>query len=243
MATQLKIVNNILGRLREDPVSSVADNVYAKLMATFVNDAKEDIEDMNHEWSVYETVVETPILNDGTRVYNIVETNDRSWLMRSTPADQVPMAFDVTAGEVGQLFDCPYKLLKQERALTNSPQTSTRPDVFAVIAGPDGRSWSIELLWELDSSFTTRTWRTFWYVPQPELLNDGSDDNTEILLPRRAVELRALYYALNERGEEMGEPGGLAWGRSENAIGAAMEIDAVVQKKSDEININNNESL
>jgi hypothetical protein len=55
--------------------------------------------------------------------------------------------------------------------------------------------------------------------------------------------MRAIFYALNERGEEMGEPGGVAWERSRNAIAAALENDMQVQKKSDEIDITNLEML
>ena len=85
MATQLTIVNNILRRLREDEVTSVADNSYSKLIGQFVNDAKADIEDVNHEWSAYVTSYDTTILADGsTRTYDLTSTNDRSWLIRES---------------------------------------------------------------------------------------------------------------------------------------------------------------
>jgi len=243
MATQLTIVNNILRRLREDTVTSVADNTYSQLIAQFVNDAKADMEDLNHDWSVYITEIDTTILNDGTRTYDLTETNDRSFLIRDALSDRLPAAYDITSNEVGRLYDCPLKDVKRERSLTNNILDVTMPKVFAITTDADGRGFTLELLWGLDSSESNRTWRTYWYVPQEDLAIDGSADATEILLPARPVELKAVYYALNERGEEMGQPGGIAAVRANTAISAALETDMQVQKKSDEIDITNRENI
>jgi len=243
MATQLTIVNSILRRLREDEVVSVADNVYSKLIAQFVNDAKADMEDINHEWSVYVTEIDTTVLNDGTRTYDLTGTTDRSWLLRDTESDQIPAAYDITSNEVGQLFDCPLKTLKKERALTNNILDVNQPKVFAVTSDADGRGFTLELLWGLLSTESNRSWRTYWYVPQADLALDGTDNTTEIKLPARPVELKATYYALNERGEEMGQPGGIAAIRAQTAISAALETDMQVQKKSDQIDITNKENI
>jgi len=246
MADQLTIVNNILRRLRETEASSVADNVYSKLIGQFVNDAKDDMEDLNHDWSVYITEIDTTILADSaTRTYDLTATNDRSWLMRSNLDDRIPQAFDMgTDVNPYQLCDIPSKTLRRERALQQDTTTTQQyPGLFSVVSDADGRGWTIELLWPVATGDTARTWRTYWYVPQANLALDGTDDTTEIKLPRRPVEMRALYYALNERGEEMGEPGGLAWERSVGAIGSALETDMQVQKKSDEIDINRLEWL
>ena len=242
MATQLTIVNDILERLREDTVTSVNDNSYSKLVGMFVNDAKEDMEDVNHEWSVYVTEVDTTILSDGTRTYDLTGTNDRSWMIRDGEPgnDMLPAAYDITTNEVGQLFDCPLKLLQKTRALTNSISDVKVPSVFAITADSDGRGWTLTLLWGANE---TRTWRHYWYIPQASLARDGTDDSTVIKLPRNPIYQRALYYALNERGEEMGEPGGLAWERSKLAISSALETDMQVQKKSDELDVTNNENI
>jgi len=45
MATYLSAVNSVLRRLREREVTSVNDNSYARLIGTFVNDAKREVED------------------------------------------------------------------------------------------------------------------------------------------------------------------------------------------------------
>lgn len=241
MATQLVIVNNILRRLRETEVSSVSSNAYSKLLGQFVNDAKADMEDVNYEWSVYVNEIDTTILADGTRTYDITETNDRSWLMRNYMDDRVPAAYDITTNEVSVLCDIPPKELKRIRNTTlNITDDENSPRVFAVVADSDGRGWTIEVLWGADNA---RSWRTYWYIPQADLALDGTDDSTEIKLPARPVEMRAYFYALNERGEEMGEPGGVAETRAQVALASALETDMQVQKKSDEIDIKRNETL
>lgn len=245
MATQLTIVNNILERLREDTVTSVADNVYAKLIARFINDAKADLEDISYEWSVYVTEIDLTILADSsTTTYDIGATNDRSWLMRDFNEDRVPAAYDITDGEVGQLFDVPYKILKREQNLTiDGNTTSTYPRIFALKANSSGDGFEIEITYPVDSGLSARDWRTYWYVPQDDLALDGTDNGTSILLPSRPIEMQAIFYALNERGEEMGEPGGVAASRAKAALAAALENDMQVQKKSDEIDIKRNECL
>lgn len=243
MATQLAIVNKVLERLREDTVSSVNDNAYAKLIATFVNDAIMDIEDYNHEWSVYITAIDTTI-TAGTTSYDLTATNDRSWLMRDPDDDQIPLAYDVTAGDVRHLFDASYKAVLREQALADPANTThADPQVFAIHADTDGRGWTLQMLWGLKTGEADHTWRSYWYIPQGELARDGTADDTEILLPARIVELRALFYALNERGEEMGIFGGVADKRSTDAIGAAMEADATVQKRIAELDMTNRENL
>jgi hypothetical protein len=241
--TQLEMVNKILLRLREDQVQTVAQTDYSKLIAAFVNDAKADLEDINHTWSQYEVEIDIAILADGTRYYDLPETNDRSFLLRHfRPGwDKVPMAFDVTENEKAQLFDAPLKVVNRTRDLTNTIVDVERPGVFAIEADIDaGDGWMIQLLW---GSYTARNWRMYWYVPQPDLLLDGTDDNTFIQLPNRPVELRALAYAINERELANDPASQKAWQRSTDSIAAALELDMQVQKKSDEIDITNLESL
>jgi len=234
MASQVTIVNNILRELREETVTKVNDTVYAQLIAKFVNRAKAWMEDKNHHWSVYITEIDTTITADGsTRSYDLTATTDRSILLRDTNNDLLPAAYDITTDEVGQLFDCPYSDLLRTRALQNDTTlTDTRPQVFSVTADSDGRGWTIIVLWAVTSGETARSWRTYWYVPQADLALDGTDDATEIKLPSLPIELYALFLALNERGEEMGTPGGLAAAAATDALGSALEMDQQVQRKT-----------
>lgn len=239
MATQLAIVNKVLRRLRESTVSSVAANSYAVLIAMFVNDAKEDIEDMWF-WTVNESEIDTTVLADGTRTYDLTTTTDRSFMVRYIN-DLQPMAYDITSGDESVLQDIPLKQLRNWRnTFKGTVPDVAAPKEFAIKPDADGRGYTLELSQGADNA---RSWRTYWYNPQAELAVDGSDNSTEILLPERPIYLRALYYALNERGEEMGEPGNVADMRADKAAAAAMEIDTQVHKKSDEKDMTNLETL
>lgn len=248
MATQLTIVNNILSELREDTVANVNDTVYAQLIGKFVNRAKAWMEDVNHKWSVYVTEIDTTVLADSATVtYDLTATNDRSVLLRDTDRDWVPAAYDITSSEVGQLQDFPYSDVLRERALTSdTAKTQTVPRGFAVLADSDGRGWTLHTIWPVATGETARSWRTYWYVPQADLLLDGTADDTEISLPARAVEMYALYLALNERGEEMGSPGGLQFTIATDALASALERDQQVQRAPNSgasTDWNNNECL
>lgn len=240
MATQLTIVNNILEELREDTVASVNENPYSKLIARFVNRAKQDLEDMAYDWSAYVTTINTTVLGDSsTTLYELTSTNDRAWLMRQED-ENTPMAFITTDEYKGQCYDIGYDVLLANRAMGSSTQTTERPSFFSILMNNTNRAYDIEILYPNTNEVNLRT---VWYVPQAELARDGSDDGTQIKLPQRPIELRALFYAQSERGEEMGQPNGVTWSASELAIAAAMENDMQVMKKYRKINVTNFESL
>jgi len=239
MATQLNIINDVLRRLREDTVASANSSEYSTLIAMFLNDAKEDLEDQWF-WTVNEVEIDTTILADGTRTYDLTSTTDRSFMIRDIN-DEVPMAYDITTSENAQLHDIPLKELRRWRNTSaGTINDLARPHIFSIKPDSDGRGYTLELR---EGANEARTWRTYWYAPQAELALDGTADSTEILLPERPLFLRTLYYALNERGEEMGEPGGVAEQRANRAAAAAMEIDTQVNKKSDAKDMTNLEYL
>ena len=70
------------------------------------------------------------------------------------------------------------------------------------------------------------TYPTLWQ-------SDGTTDAVEILIPERPVYLYALMTALNERGEEIGEPGNLAERNFNIALGVAVEKDMNIEQRGD----------
>ena len=235
MATQLTLVNNVLQELREDTVATVSATTYSKLIGKFINKSKNDMEDVSHTWSVYITEVSDTWPADGTtKAIDVTETNDRSVLLRDEDRDWIPAAYDITTNEVGQLLDCSYKALLKERAIGTNDTTVTVdiPRAFAIRNDADGRGWTIEIPFPVDAAATARSWRMYWYIPQADLALDGTDDATNILLPSRPIEARAIYYAQNERGEEMGQPNGILWQLSLLAFGSAAERDLQVNKNT-----------
>ncbi|MGH3055164.1 MAG: hypothetical protein ACRDL7_09330, partial [Gaiellaceae bacterium] len=71
------------------------------------------------------------------------------------------------------------------------------------------------------------------WTPAPVLLQDGTTDDVNILIPDRPVFQLALMYALNERGEEIGEPGNLAEQRWLSALAVAREKDIASAQRGD----------
>jgi hypothetical protein len=62
------------------------------------------------------------------------------------------------------------------------------------------------------------------WTPEDDIDVDA-DDNRTLLVPWRPLYLGALYLALNERGEEIGEPGGVAERRYNQSVSGAIEAD------------------
>lgn len=237
MATQLTMVNNILRRLRETEVSSVASTDYSKFIGQLVNDACREMNDMWF-WTVNTTSEDTSILSDGTIGYALTSPNDRSFMIRSVKNDKLPMAYDITADEEAQLTHIPYtSLLEFRNGFKGTVPTVTQPIRFCVYPNTDG-TWQLQL--EQGSS-TARTWRTWWYIPQDDLALDGSANTTTIQLPNHPVELLALYMAQYERGEA--QPGGLEEQKAHIAVASAMEIDMQTNLKSDVKDMTNLEML
>jgi hypothetical protein len=162
MATQLTVVNNILRRLRETEVSSVASTDYAKFIGQLVNDAMRDMND-RWFWTVNTTSVDTSILGDSaTTNYNLSTLNDRSFLIRSVNNDKLAMAYDITADEESRLVHIPYtEVLEFQNGFKGTPDPTEQPLRFSVSPQTDG-TWDIDLE---QASSSARTWRTWWYAP------------------------------------------------------------------------------
>jgi hypothetical protein len=57
-------MNNVLRRLREDEVTNVAENTYAKMVGDFINDAKNLVEEAADWSALRETVSITTTASD-----------------------------------------------------------------------------------------------------------------------------------------------------------------------------------
>lgn len=234
--THLQLVNRILARLREDQVVSASDNDYAELVAEFVADAYEEVNE-EHFWEVFKhrLIVDLEI---GTRKYDLTRTvangggirnstgvakddTELTWIDHDTPEVE---RYDSDSDD--QTDAMMYVSPEQLRAMKamDRDETNVDPTHFTV--------------YQENTSGTTRLYLEVYPIPaeasvmevivwtKPDrLTSTGSTDATNILSPVRPVYQLALMYALNERGEEMGEPGNVAERRYVNALGAAIEKD------------------
>lgn len=221
MATRLTILNKILRKLRETEATTVADSAYTKLLGQFINDGMDEVSE-NHDWTSlnHEIVVS---LTASTFEYDLTATSEKSQLLFDN--DERPVAFlfdDVndtdTNGQMRLISEAKrYRNYQGDRSLEN-----LEPIDFSLVMAADGDNWLIRL-WPAPSA--SRTLRINFWTPQAELTLTSADDSTEIIIPNRPVELYAYGMALNERGEELGEPGNLAERNYLNALGAAKEND------------------
>jgi len=206
MATQLQVVNKVLRRLREDTVTSIADSTYAQLIAEFVNDILREVQGA-HQWSALLSEVTTAV-SQSTAEYDLSASinndSDLLWAMLTTTDKE----HKLTLTDFDEL----------RRAYLYDPtQDEGEPSHFGI------QNMTMRVYPIPDASYTITS---KWYVPQAELEVDGTDDDTSITVPSSVVVLGAVYLAMNERGEELGEPGHIVERRYREALSEAILRDA-----------------
>lgn len=243
MATQLTIVNNVMRRLREDEVTSVADNAYAQLIAMFVNDGirevceaydwsslihqiRVDVSDGTSEYDLSQTVAEGGNVNNSDRV-----TNESSMLRFDKYNRPLAFLYDSSSDTDANIQ---LKLMTDDdrryRSLLDTSEANVDPCFFSLPMATTGDGYMIKFWPEPDAS---RELRIVFWSPQAELAIDGTDDNTEVIVPNRVVEAYAHMIAANERGEEIGEPGGLLERKFANFLGGAIESAMASDMRAD----------
>lgn len=202
--TYLDMVNNVLSRLRERNVSTVAVNDYSKLIGTFINDAKREIEN-SWQWSVLRqqlsittsTGVHTYELNDTrNRIHTMDVWNDTGdFFLRQKPRDWMFAKLNSAGAEQGQPTSYTY--------IEAAPDGDTQLQLWPV---PDG-SYDIiinaavrELNMSLDSDFT--------------------------LIPEQPILMLAYAKAIEERGEDAGVASGSAFQQAYKSLGDHVTMDA-----------------
>lgn len=226
--TVLEIVNTVLRRLREDPVTALAETSYSRLVVDFLRDIHEEVL-TRHEWSSMEHTVNVP-LDASQRILDLsrlesnggdVDDSDRlptvqsvlkGWSIHddATDAEDGHDAYLVTPAALDAMYQ------------RDRDYTSDRPNYIAIRNHPDRDGLELSV-WPPATS--ARHIRLRMWTPEAEI-DPVADAGRSLLVPHRVLELGTLYLALNERGEEIGEPGGKAETRYYDALGAAVEADA-----------------
>jgi len=243
---QLTVVNNVLRRLREPTVTSVTDSTYAQLLAAFVNEGMLIVQEA-HDWStlivdVGFSVKSNKIFYDlrleadgGNADWGVRTPTGRSYIVnapnnmpmiwvqdRSTDSQARPLAFaDPALIDRAQWAD-------YGRATGYLEWASIYPhedyDGWYMVV------WPYSNIVDLGAG-TPYVWAK-WWVPQEPLALDGSDNTTRIIARPDLVEAYAVRNALNERGEEMGEPGSIADQRFEMLLSGAVEADMMARQRT-----------
>ena len=230
--TLLEIVNKILLRLREDTVLTVTSTEYSRLVAEFVVDRYKELQE-HHDWEA----------NKHDLVFNTAASQTRYVLSRNVtsggdaldsntrlPNTQsiivldrgMPNAFvyDDASDPYGDRMTMISDANRRTRQAQDSDTTVDEPWLFSITN--DGVDLYLDLAHKPSS---VKRIKVMFKTNQTDLATDGSDDSTEVYLPWRPIMMGALSDALNERGEEIGEPGNVAERRYIAALGAALEAD------------------
>lgn len=180
--TFLELVNDVLIRLREPTVTTVALNSYSTLIGRFVNDAKRQIEDA-FSWNVLgQTVTVTTVA--ATYVYSLTGAGQKF---------QVQDVINVTSNVGMQNIS----FVEMNRYQNLVPTTNGIPQYYA-FDGVDGSGDTKVVLYPRpDGVFSIPFSLT---VPQATL----SADSTSVLVPDTLVVQNAYARALVERGEDGG---------------------------------------
>ena len=225
--TYLDIINSVLLRLRETEATTVTDNSYTRLIATFVNDVMKEMRD-EWDWNADIREVRFTLAEDdaggrldsdaSTKVTNNVYLTQRSALVYDTR--RRPILIDVTdAPAESQLWEDNVNDLRRDYNMGSFNKSS--PTYFGLEWGETGGT-----IWMDTVMDKARNFRGLFYIPQEDLsTSDNTDAATVVTLPAFPIIMGALFYALNERGEEIGEPGNVAESRYRKAVTAAIEND------------------
>ncbi len=242
MATQLSVVNRVLRRLRESQVTSVAQTEYATLIAEFINEAMMIIQEA-HDWSALEHEVTFDIVA-GQHTYDLsanvtdggdaADTNTRlpnqkSYLLwNQTGWPQAWYGIDGDSSEKQQFTLVAEAIM--EKLYAEEPDMQNRyPQYLSLRINTAGTGWQARMfnIPNADGEVTMK-----WWIPQEEFELDGTDNNTAIIIRPDLVFTYALRAALNERGEEMGEPGNMADQRFMSYLNAAIETDLMNRSRA-----------
>ena len=180
--TYLELVNDVLVRLREPTVTTVALNSYSTLIGKFVNDAKRQIEDA-FSWNVLGTTI-TVTTAASTSSYSLTGAGQKFQVM-----DVINITSNVGLTNIS--------FVDMNRKLNFTPLANQIPTEFA-FDGVDGSYDTKVNLYPIpDGVYTIKFALT---VPQATL----ASDSTVVLVPDVLVAQNAYSRALVERGEDGG---------------------------------------
>jgi hypothetical protein len=184
LPTYLSLVNDVLVRLREPTVSTVAENTLSTLVGKFVNDAKRECADA-YDWDAFTTSVTITTTASQYTGYSLTGAGTRF---------RVINVLDIT--DYGSLLPSTVNEIERRVFSSASPQNAD-PSEYA-FKGVDSNGDSQVMLWPIPVK--TSSLRFSLVVPEEDMVNNS--DTTK--LAKEPIVLGALARALVERGEDSG---------------------------------------
>ena len=210
MITFLQAVNRTLVKLRESQCSGLSGATdYQILIANFVNEAKEEIEDA-WDWNALQTRISVTSVS-GQDTYTL------------TGGGEAFELYDAWNYTQNYRLNGPYNsnFVNQQSLLGG---TSTSPTYFDFNGQDSSGDPTIRVV--PTPSADGQIWYFYGYAKQGYLNTDGTADNTSIIVPWKPVVFRAYAKAVSERGEDGGAPFAEADMDYRNALADAIAKDS-----------------
>lgn len=180
--TYLEMINDVLTRLRETPVSTASETTYSALIGKFVNDAKRQVEDA-FDWNSLEQVITINTVA-GTYEYALTGAGQKFRL-----EDAINVTSNVTLRNIS------YEWMNRRQNFATP--VSGIPSEF-IFDGVDGSGDAKVTLYPRPDNVYQLNFTL--NIPQAALSSDG----TSVLVPDVLVVQNAYARALAERGEDGG---------------------------------------
>jgi hypothetical protein len=221
--TYLQAINRVLEKIGEEQVSAAATSItetYELLVGSFIQDIKEQIEEA-HDWRALRQTNTSTIAAQGQSVV-VTEADERSRVVRIAQQNRsefIPLVFDITDA------NAPMPLMEMDLSEliyrdTVDPNNYNEPAWFAF----DNSSGDVLELYVYPRPSGARTIQHTLVIPQARF--EPSDLTSELKIPIRPLIVGATWYALEERGEELGTAGQFNEQRFMDALNTAIARDA-----------------
>lgn len=236
MATTYRAALNrvlaIMGEAQIDDAVSELTTTYQKLLGGLMNDVKEQIEDA-HNWRALRTT-ETLSTTAGTLSTAFTSATERTRLARQYDTRRqgyLSLVFDITdATEPDPLIEMDLKELIYRDEVDPDTRTTDHTH-FAMDQTTEGGV----ALYHWPRTSGARSIKVYHYTPQGYLADTDLASNIDI--PIRPLIVGTLWYALEERGEELGIRGLYNRERFEEALSSAIARDQAEAGDSFELSV------
>lgn len=204
MDTLLGLTNKVLVRLREDEITSTAASAYATMIAQFVKQATDEVEDAT-DWIQLRETIALPVVPD---VFAYSLTGAKTGF-------RILQVFEDTLDYT--VRKAPSYTWMNTQLLTNNPQEG-QPDYYDV-NGQDDQGDAIINLFPVPNA-------TFSVNVNLVVKSHLSEDTDTTPVPWIPIVLRAFMLAIDERGDDDGASLAILESTYLSTLASAVAIDA-----------------
>jgi hypothetical protein len=180
--TYLQAVNSVLRRLREPEATSVNDSDYVRLIATYVNDAKRQVENA-YNWNA---LTDTLSATTTASIFNYV-------LVGSGQRFRILDVIDDTSNVILKSQSTAW----MDRAFLTATPSTTAPTYYNFNGVDTNGDTQVDVYPIPDKAYNLR-----FNIIKPQ--DDLTTDSQKILVPADPVIMGAYARAIVERGEDQG---------------------------------------